>query len=81
MAEWRGKPKRSRDDMLTYWHKSPLLAKFFVQATMPKIMATLSYELFESLKEAVEKRFDTFSAVTLNKAVREALEKWIAEQK
>lgn len=81
MAEWRGKPKRSRDDMLDYWHRSSLLAKFFVQTTMPKIMTTISYELFESLKETVEKRFDTFSAVTLNKAVIEALEKWIAEQK
>ncbi len=81
MAEWRGKPKRSRDDMLDYWHKSPHLTKFFIQTTMPKIMTTISYELFESLKETVEKRFDTFSAVTLNKAVIEALEKWIAEQK
>ncbi|MFB0561944.1 MAG: hypothetical protein ACETWM_12145 [Candidatus Lokiarchaeia archaeon] len=80
MAEWRGKPKRSLDDMSTYWHRSPYLAKFFVQAAMPKVMATLSYELFERLKEAVEKRFGSFSALTLNKAVVEALEKWIAEQ-
>ena len=48
---------------------------------MPKIMTTVPHELFESLKEAVEKKFGSFSAITLNKAVIEALEKWLDEQK
>jgi hypothetical protein len=81
MAEWRGKPKRSYDELTPYWHRTPILAKFFVQATMPKIMTTVPHELFEGLKEAVEKKFGSFSAITLNKAVREALEKWLNEQK
>ncbi|MGQ9722075.1 MAG: hypothetical protein ACUVXA_12220 [Candidatus Jordarchaeum sp.] len=81
MAEWRGKPKRSLDDISPYWHRSPYLAKFFVQTAMPKVIATLSYEMFERLIEAVESRFGSFSAITLNRAVIEALEKWIAEQK
>jgi hypothetical protein len=80
MAEWRGKPKRTPDDLSPYWHRSPYLAEFFVQATMPKIMTTLPYELFEKLKEEVEKRFGSFSALTLNKAIVQALEKWIAER-
>ncbi|MEM3565099.1 MAG: hypothetical protein QXS27_05410 [Candidatus Jordarchaeaceae archaeon] len=81
MAEWIGKPRRRIEEMEPYWGRSPVLAEFFINAKKPRVSLVIPYELFDEFKEAITKKYGSFSAPNMQRAASEAIRDWISKIK
>ncbi|NVM53821.1 MAG: hypothetical protein HWN66_08980 [Candidatus Helarchaeota archaeon] len=85
MSEWLGKPRVSKEDVEEYQPSFvkmfPTLVKYYTENQKFRMTVVFSYQLFDSFKEVVAKKYGTFTRGEADKAILEAIQEWIANNK
>ncbi|NVM28492.1 MAG: hypothetical protein HWN65_06590 [Candidatus Helarchaeota archaeon] len=85
MSEWLGKPRVSEEDIEEYQPSFvkmfPTLVKYYEKNQRFRMTVIFDYPLFDSFKKVVEKKYGTFTRAEADKAIIEAIEEWIKNNK
>jgi|GEM_PF-1501959 len=81
MSEWLGKSNITEEDIQasqpTISRHFPMLTRFYVDNQKMRLVVPLPREKALKFRDAVIKKFGSFSAMKVREAANEAIEKWI----
>jgi hypothetical protein len=81
MAEFLGKPKVKLEEIAESFRIRPMTSQYYINEKKARLMLTMDYDLSDKFFAAVTKKFGRVNIFTVEKAAKEAVEKWIKEVK